>query len=462
MNEFRETRENEVITSDSLRETITSEDYVEMHNPMPECDEEPTPYPVEYQFTLTPPTEVMVNSEAFIKCVVIPPLGHIYVDPVVSQATEVTYWYGASYRAPLLKKADGTQQVWVNTPLPANAYFAVRLHSLPIGTHNIEVTIKTGGIKQTQSCLVKVSYMKATHPRYKKWLDTMIKVAPKWADPKKVFGFGYEGDVWYYDGAKVYFQVSDYLNEPKYIDTAFNIARQYRDYSLNAANGIPGWRVFTRGLRMAYERSGDETYRKAVFHHANTMYASFGGSPQDSIIRENAYAINAHVDAEYLGMPRTTGNLSRCIENMLNVFDLLFSGSKLYTLHQTFFDGLAMESLINYYEMSGDRRMIAAVQQCCEWMMANAITEDGKLIINPEPKGPKCDWGCQWPNTDQINLTVAAFPWLWSVTGDVRYKNAGDNLFLHSLDTDISYSGKIFSQNYKSSFSFLKYRGNSE
>jgi hypothetical protein len=157
--------------------------------------------------------------------------------------------------------------------------------------------------------------------------------------------------------------------------------------------------------------------------------------------------------------------MSRAVDYLLGYVDMVFN-QRSYTLHQVFFDGLAAEALINYYEHTKDNeatrdpRVAPAIRTILDWIIAQGWNGSlNALVINPDFRGPKCSWGCQEYNTDLINLTVHAFGWYWRLSGQDIYRHYGDMLFAHSLDSDISYSGKIFSQNYRNSFDYLRYRG---
>ena len=62
--------------------------------------------------------------------------------------------------------------------------------------------------------------------------------------------------------------------------------------------------------------------------------------------------------------------------------------------------------------------------------------------------------------TELNNLVAPAFAWYYNVTGNAEpvYLTAGDEMFSHALDTAISYNGKIFSQNYRWSFDYVRWR----
>ena len=264
-------------------------------------------------------------------------------------------------------------------------------------------------------------------PSLAKWEDKMKTIGRTLvSDSEYHFSFTVETQVWYYDGARVYFQIADYTGDRSWEACALQVARQYRNFVISKNGALPGWRVFTRGLRMAYERTGDASYRQAVLLLAkNSMMGPSGGSVTEDGIRETAYIANAYMDAEKLGEPRNP-LLARSISYLLGDFDRLFV-TRQYTIHQMFFDGLASEALITYYELTGDTRIPAAIRTMLDWTWDYAWNKSTyQLLINPEPLGSKCSWGCGEYNTDLISLTAPAFAWYWNVTGNPVYQQRGD------------------------------------
>jgi hypothetical protein len=294
-------------------------------------------------------------------------------------------------------------------------------------------------------------------PTLDKWRTTMLTLAQRWCNPGQVFAFGYEQDVWYYDGARVYFQIADYTgNKAAWEPCAYNIARQYRDYVLVNNGKIPDWRVFPHGLEMAYRRTGDDSYRQAVvLMAANGLYANRGGDVSDTLIRETAYIAQTFMAAERLGQARHP-RLSKAIDYLLGHFDMYFVSGN-FEMHQLFTDGLAAAALIEWYEMTKDPRIPQAIKVMLDWIWTKGWN-GSRLVYNPEPAGPRCPYNCQAYYTSLINLTVPAFAWYWNVGKDLEIARRGDQIFSHSLDDDISYSGKIFSQNYRWSFDFVRWR----
>jgi hypothetical protein len=287
----------------------------------------------------------------------------------------------------------------------------------------------------------------------------MKTLATKWCPaPNTVLSFGDESQVWYYDGARVFFQIADYTKDKSYEDCAFLIARQYRDYVVANGGMILGSRVFTRGLRMAYERTGDVSFKDAVILlSTKNIWAPTAVGVSDGSIRETAYIVNAYIDAEKLGASRHP-HLLRKVDYLIGHYDQIFV-SKTYSVHQTFYDGLAAEAMINFFELTGDPRIPPTIKTMLDWMYNIGWDKSiSKLVWNPDPVGPTCSSGCQVYMNGLINLIVPSFAWYWSITGNAVYQERGDEIWTHALDEDISYSGKIFSQNYKWSFDYLRWR----
>ncbi len=294
-------------------------------------------------------------------------------------------------------------------------------------------------------------------PGIAQWQKDMTTLGKKWCDGR-AYGFGWEQDVWYYDGTRVYYQIADYTGDPSWNACALNVARQYRDYVISNSGKIPGWRIFPRGLRMAWERTGDDSYKQAVILLAtNSPYAYAAGNQSDTLIRETAYVAEAYMEAERVGQPRNP-KLQQAAGYLINDFQRIFVLGG-YTLHQPFFDGLAAEALIDYYELTQDSRVPPAIQVMLDGDWANAYNQTThKLAYNPDPPGPTCSVGCMEYDPDLTNLLVPAYAWFWSYSNNDVYRQRSDIMFGNALDTDISYSGKIFSQNYRWSFDYVKWR----
>lgn len=294
-------------------------------------------------------------------------------------------------------------------------------------------------------------------PGLSKWQNTMLTLGRKWCDGK-TYGFGYEEDVWYYDGTRVYYQLADYTQDPFWNQCALNVAHQYRDYVISNSGKIPGWRVFPRGLRMAWERTGDPTYQQAVILLATkSAFAFTAGDPSDTVMRETAYVAEAYMEAERVGQPRNP-LLAKAVGYLEADFQRIFVTGG-YKLHQPFFDGLASEALIDYYDLTQDASVPPAIKLMLDGNWANAYNQTThELAYNPDPPGPTCSVSCQGYVPDITNLLDPAYVWYWTISKDPTYLQEADTMFGNALNTDISYSGKIFSQNYRWTFDYVQWR----
>jgi hypothetical protein len=93
------------------------------------------------------------------------------------------------------------------------------------------------------------------------------------------------------------------------------------------------------------------------------------------------------------------------------------------------------------------------------------------LMWDPEPVGPRCTNGawflsspddhCQDSTTIYLtqvqNLIAPAFAWYWRLSGDNTYRDEGDEIFSHALDTAAD-KGKVFGQMYRYSFNYAGWR----
>lgn len=278
--------------------------------------------------------------------------------------------------------------------------------------------------------------------------------------------YGVEGQAWYYDGANGYYQLADYFNDPKWKVCAISIASTYQAYV--ATGATPGWRVFTKGLRRAYEETGEPAYKAAVQKLATASpYAMSGGGPEDTLNRETAYVLTAYTDAHLLGIQTDPAAVARALDYLLGDVETLFSAAPLDSnalTHQTFMDGLMFESLIYYYDnWNKDPRIPAAIKKGCDWIWQYAWDDtQGKMLWNPYPSSSAyphfCDAGCGTYQTLLAGLVQPAFWWYWQQSRDLTYLTRGDRIFGHLTD-DPQWSGKQLMQLIKwSVYALTNYR----
>jgi hypothetical protein len=421
----------------------------------------------DYGLSLYGPRTLYPGYDSYVQLTVsyLGKIGHVYFnDFTAPKGINATVLCSSM---PCWRRAGDSRIYQWNTSqksMPVLLHFQTAADVAP-GEYKVAVTTEVAGVVHSLDVplrVLPVPVLKAGHggsppsiPRLGRWKEEMVKLGSKWCDPTKVYSFGWESDVWYYDGARVFFQIADYTHDNSWNACALNIAKQYAAYVISNKGSIPGWRVFPHGLRMAYERTGAEEYKQAAILLAqNSAFAGKGGSITDSRIRETAYVLQAYIQAEKLGQRRNP-NLTKSADFLLGMFEVIFvQGPGAYYVHQAFFDGIAAAALIEYYQLTGDPRVPPMIKLMLDWIRNTAWNQTSHCLIwGPFDANASC-------RTELNNLVAPAFAWYYNVTGNAEpvYLTAGDEMFSHALDTAISYNGKIFSQNYRWSFDYVRWR----
>ena len=358
--------------------------------------------------------------------------------------------------------SQGRQWCWNGTSNPS----MVRVRTsptTPLGQYSLTIHTEAGGIKRDavadftvlgvpQPPVRQATLAPPPIPELATWQQKLTSLGQAWCNPGGSMSFGAEQQIWYYDGGRTYFQAADYTNSSgQWTPCAVNIVTQYRDYVLWNNGGIPAWRVFPHGLAMNYWRTGDTGSRDAVMALAgNSPYAVSSGGVDITLIRETAYLIEALTLAQRLGAaydPR----LDRAVAFGLGQFNQLFSSGN-SQFDQPFFDGLMAEALIEYYEFSKDPRIPDAIGQMLDWLWTYGWKDATQQMAYNTLAVPASY------SADLNNLVAPAYAWYWALTGEQIYQQRGDELFAAAIAGDISYSGKIFNQNFRWTFDYVNWR----
>jgi hypothetical protein len=286
-------------------------------------------------------------------------------------------------------------------------------------------------------------------PSLKLWENSMTTLARQWcanpAAPTETYSFGVEQQAWYYDGAWVYYQIADYTKDPLWNNCGKNISDQYKAYVDSADGAPPAWRVFTDGLSRSAELWGGAYGNTIARMGVNGRYQLQGGFVRDDGIRETAYRLETAITYERVFASRLPTML-KSADLLIGMFDILFSQPNSQpTTNQLFFDGLALRSLIGYYDLTGDSRVPGLVKTALDWIWDRAWDNtQGMLRYNAYPYGPSCGtanfnsgnnycvggnhtWG-----TEMIPMVSPAYAWFWSITGDDTYRERADAMFAAS------------------------------
>ncbi|MBM3476079.1 MAG: hypothetical protein FJX75_22650 [Armatimonadetes bacterium] len=268
-------------------------------------------------------------------------------------------------------------------------------------------------------------------------------------------GYVSEAHVWYYDGARVFYQIAEYTGEARWNEFAAQSLEIYRGYVLALNGGVPGWRVFPHGLYMHFRRTGDERSKAAaVLLSKNSPYAAVGGAPGEEHSRETAYCINAYLVAEALGEP-THPKLEQAVEYALGHLNQWFV-ENVSANWAPFMFGLTCEALISYHDqVKKDPRILPAIRMGIDECWKRAWIEEKQAFFYraDDPTGA----------APGLNLLVApAFAWVYLQTGDAAYRDRGDKVFGGGVRAAWLDGGKQFSQNYRWSFDYVKWRTEGE
>jgi hypothetical protein len=304
---------------------------------------------------------------------------------------------------------------------------------------------------------------------------------------------GGHGDT-YYDGARVFYQIADYLGDPKYngtpwVQCAQLAAVKYRDQVLSDKGAAP-WNNFSSGPRMYNQRAGDLLSKQTVHLLATSAFAADstrtgGGFNPDygsryDMAREIAYAIKNHLDDEALGAPHRA-RFNELVNHAIKHYDQWFVSKQAQTNPipsqdgpigiQPFMVGLNMQALIAYYEKYQDPRIPSLIRL--------ATDELYKLAWRPTGGGFYYNSGIG-TGADQaepgLNLLIApAYAWMYKMTGETMYRDRGDEIFAagvhytHCASSPDStcpgvtkggylWSGKQFNQQYVWSIDYVRWR----
>ncbi len=266
----------------------------------------------------------------------------------------------------------------------------------------------------------------------------------------------YEGNVWFYDGIRVYYQIADYTGNASWNDCAGYVKNVFKPYVL-ATSGIRGWRVFPHGLQMDYLRTGDTTSKDAAIRFAtDSAYSKYGGgifpgvNDDDGLQRETAYLIHAYRIAGLMGQPKEA-LYAQSVDFLLGMIDQQFV-SKTVSYTKPFYTGLVAEALIQYYEETHDPRIPPAIKVALDEIWSRSWISASNSFYYDSNSSPVV-------GSPDLNLLIApAYAWIYKLTGDPVYQQRGDLIFEGGVKGAWLGGGKQFSQNYRWSFDYVKWR----
>lgn len=263
----------------------------------------------------------------------------------------------------------------------------------------------------------------------------------------------------YYDAERVFLQIANYTKDPSWLVAEQDAKTIYRDnYLVPNSGGLPGYWLFAKGQEMDYQQTGDPASKNAVMLLAQNGAYSSDSTPPDwtsSTItsREVAYNIMSELAAEDLGAPRRD-RTNLLVDQALGQIDQWFV-SKTAPFMQPFMVGLTSEALIDWYDKTGDPRVLPALKTAMNGVWNTTWDTASNSFVYVDRT---CSEGSRTPAPD-LNLLIApAFAWIYHQTGDTSFRDRGDQAFAGGVDGAWLADGKHFDQNYKWSFDYVNWR----
>jgi len=297
----------------------------------------------------------------------------------------------------------------------------------------------------------------------------------------------------YYDLESTAYRIAAYTGSTSWNACANEAEIGYRDGYVEqaAADGggygaLPGYWLFTDGLRKDFELNADARSKEAVNQIA--LHGSYcrddtpiEWSASASYIREDSYCINSFLDAEALGFAHRA-RADTMLTQLLDQIDATITGRykaeqdadvpdtcKGKDYAQPFYMGLAMKTLIEWNSVRPDGRIQPAVKRLADFMWDKlrwqpvSATQGGRFVYSQCSAAPGSPFTAQ-PDAgpaDDLNLLIApGYAWLYSKTGDPVYRDRGDQIWTVGVKdaTQNGLNSKQFNQNYMWSFDYVKYR----
>ena len=285
----------------------------------------------------------------------------------------------------------------------------------------------------------------------------------------------------YYDAEKVFYSIAEYTKDSSWTTYAAEAEKAYRDaYVLRSdvMGGVPGYWVFSSGLRTDFTKTTDLKSKEAVLALRNRAAYCSPSTPANYTVganmsREVAYCGMTHLDAESLGEPKqayrdrmTTDALGHIDQWMTYTYktpvpfaeDPDCAGKAWF---QPFMGGLTLKYLIQIQEQSTsqDPILTAKIKALADWMMEKHwVAADESFFY----ASCTVDSGATYlvrPGAPDLSLLIApAYAWLYKTTKDVKYRDFGDKVFAGGVKKAYLDGNKQFNQNYLWSFDYVKWR----
>lgn len=235
----------------------------------------------------------------------------------------------------------------------------------------------------------------------------------------------------YYDAQQAFYRSNVYQSGTTW-NTAMGLAQSaYGTYYVDANNGnVPGYWSFTHGLLNDYLLNSDTAARASLrLLRDNAAYHATGDTSDDLLSRENAYALNAYINATLLGDSPNTARIDTLFNNAMGHIE---QWCTLLTADyfRPFMGAITARALINYYENYDQDSQIITYLATMEQYQHDECLNIGQSVWNYTDRDVgSTDPTDLDPQPDLGMLILPYLGWLWTKTWDTKYLTRGDAAF---------------------------------
>lgn len=338
------------------------------------------------------------------------------------------------------------------------------------------------------------------------WEKNMVQFGHKWGrylNPTSGHDEADQLQATYYDAAWVFYRISDYARqqEPWYTYAARAIDVYRGGYLEKAGYSVPGYWRFPHGLVEDVSRGGGTSGEAIRLIRDRPAFSNLYELRSDSgyygnweaMSREVAYVIQANIAAERHGLDRVLDSGVPRLEPLIGFVEVQLHEWRTQQFASPdggrfapFMFGLTAHALIEFYEWEVENGrdpnamwpgrhwadIVTALEDVSAWAFRDAKVRSGRLAGEsmwvPSYKGSGGLGAFRYDDTasgsqeiaPDLNLLVApVYAWLYKSTGNRDFRDMGDAVFSGGVrNASVGWNGKIFNQNYRWSFDFIRWR----
>jgi hypothetical protein len=276
----------------------------------------------------------------------------------------------------------------------------------------------------------------------------------------------------YYDRARIYYVFWGRSGNPTYLERGHAIAVDYRDKYLaaNRYGASTHWAQMA-GVLLHARLTKDPKSREAVLKVAETFSAPYyldnlGRPSAEMDNRMQARVLTAMLYAWILTKENSggaaeswAGKLRQALGDIMRSQSadgaFRFSRSQC-DFAKPFMTGMLLDALIEYHDLfEPDERIAPVIKASVDYLWLHAYDAGSAAFLYLEGD---CKEERREPAPDLNLMIVNGFGFVFSKTGDERYRERGDQIFAGGVRKAWLQNPKIFNQNYATAYRYLAYR----